>query len=118
MKRLWKASGYLVAGAGRCRVGVWRSARGTDCARDPAERSVVRSLPGSGQVPAYAQYLRSVLVDAGFVPGDVRVEAFGQGDEATATLTARYPGRDATRKSILLIGHMGCGGCAARGLGA
>lgn len=65
-----------------------------------------RTLPGTGQVQTYAEYLRSVLLDAGFNADEVRVEPFGEGDRATATLTARYPGRDPRRKPILVIGHM------------
>ncbi|MET0280518.1 MAG: M20/M25/M40 family metallo-hydrolase [Steroidobacteraceae bacterium] len=103
MKRLWMASGYLVAGL---------FGAGLACGAQPTALEILqkgvsfRTLPGSGQVPAYAEYLRSVLVEAGFAPGDVRVEAFGEGDAATATLTARYAGRDAARQPILLIGHM------------
>lgn len=65
-----------------------------------------RTLPGNGQVPAYAQYLRGVLLDAGFAAEDVKVEPFGGGDVATATFTARFPGKDPRRKPIVLISHM------------
>src|SRR5262245_61389067 len=65
-----------------------------------------RSLPGNGQVPAYAAYLRTVLVEAGFPADDVRVEPFGQGADATATLTARLRGTDASLRPMLLLGHM------------
>ncbi len=65
-----------------------------------------RSLPGSGQVPAYAGYLRGLLLAAGYDAGDIRIERVGSGEQETATLTARLPGRDPKRKPILLIGHM------------
>jgi carboxypeptidase PM20D1 len=65
-----------------------------------------RTLPGNGQVPAYAQYLAGVLTDAGFEPADIRIGHVGTGAEETATLTARFPGRNPKRKPILLIGHL------------
>jgi len=61
-----------------------------------------RTVVGAGQVPAYAEYLKSVLVGAGYAADDVRIERVGE----TALLTARYRGTDAKLKPILLIGHM------------
>jgi acetylornithine deacetylase/succinyl-diaminopimelate desuccinylase-like protein len=76
-------------------------------ALDVLRRSVAfESLPGNGQVPAYAEYLRGILLEAGFVPADVRIEPFGTGSEATATLVARYGGRRAKLRPMLLLGHL------------
>jgi carboxypeptidase PM20D1 len=61
-----------------------------------------RTVAGAGQVPAYAEYLQGLLVDAGYAPDDVRVEPVGE----AAMLIARYRGTDSRRKPILLIGHM------------
>lgn len=81
-------------------------AQPTDTARAAQEiltRGVAfRTVKGAGQVPAYAAYLKGVLVEAGFRDGDVRVEPMGE----TAYLTARYAGRNPKLKPILLLGHM------------
>ena len=61
-----------------------------------------RTVEGAGQVPAYGEYLKSVLVDAGFAPGDIVIEPVAD----TATLVARYPGTDSKKKPLLVIGHM------------
>jgi carboxypeptidase PM20D1 len=61
-----------------------------------------RTVVGAGQVPAYAEYLKGVLVDAGYASDDIRVEPVGE----TAMLTARYRGSDSRMKPMLLIGHM------------
>jgi acetylornithine deacetylase/succinyl-diaminopimelate desuccinylase-like protein len=61
-----------------------------------------RTVVDGGQVPAYAEYLKSVLVGAGYAASDVNVERVGE----TATLVARYRGTDSKLKPILLIGHM------------
>jgi carboxypeptidase PM20D1 len=61
-----------------------------------------RTVVGMGQVPAYAEYLKGILVGAGYSADDVRVEPVGE----TATLVARYRGTDSKLKPILLIGHM------------
>jgi len=72
-------------------------------ALDILQKSVAfRTVAGAGQVPAYAEFLKGVLVQAGFAPEDVRVQPMGD----TATLVARYHGRDRARKPILVIGHM------------
>jgi acetylornithine deacetylase/succinyl-diaminopimelate desuccinylase-like protein len=45
---------------------------------------------GAGQTVAYAEYLKGVLVAAGYKPDEIVIEPmFG-----TATLVARYPGTD------------------------
>lgn len=61
-----------------------------------------RTVDGAGQVPAYAEYLKSVLVEAGFAPGDITIEPVAN----TATLVARYKGTDSKKKPLLVIGHM------------
>jgi len=58
-------------------------------------------LPGD-QVPAYAAYLKSILVQAGFAPEDVTVTPMA----GTARLVARYRGADPARKPIVIIDHM------------
>lgn len=61
-----------------------------------------RTVQGAGQVPAYAGYLQSVLVEAGFAPGDITIEPVAD----TATLVARYRGTDSKKKPLLILGHM------------
>jgi carboxypeptidase PM20D1 len=61
-----------------------------------------RTVEGAGQVPAYAEYLKSVLVAAGYAPGDITIEPVAD----TATLVARYRGTDSNKKPLLVIGHM------------
>ena len=61
-----------------------------------------RTVDGAGQVPAYAEYLKSVLVEAGYAPGDITIEPVAN----TATFVARYKGTDSRRKPLLVIGHM------------
>lgn len=74
-----------------------------DAALEILTKSIAyRTVIGAGQVPAYAEYLKKVLVDAGYATEDIRVQPVGE----TATLTARYRGTDASLKPILLIGHM------------
>lgn len=58
-------------------------------------------IPGD-QVPVYAAYLKSVLVQSGFKPQDVTITPVA----GSATLTARYPGTDPKKKPILIIDHM------------
>jgi acetylornithine deacetylase/succinyl-diaminopimelate desuccinylase-like protein len=58
-------------------------------------------IPGD-QVPVYAAYLKSVLVQSGFKPEDVTITPVA----GSATLTARYPGTDPKKKPILIIDHM------------
>jgi carboxypeptidase PM20D1 len=61
-----------------------------------------RTVAGAGQMPTYAEYLKGLLIDAGYANDDVRVEPVGE----TAMLIARFRGTDSRRKPILLIGHM------------
>ena len=61
-----------------------------------------RTVAGAGQVPAYAEYLKSVLVEAGFAPGEVTIEPVGE----TATFVAHYRGTDSRKKPLVVIGHM------------
>lgn len=61
-----------------------------------------RTVDGAGQVPAYAEYLKSVLVDAGYAPADITIEPVGN----TATFVARYKGTDSKKKPLMVIGHM------------
>ena len=61
-----------------------------------------RTVAGSGQVPAYAEYLKGVLVAAGFSPEDIIVEPVGE----TATFVAHYRGTDSKKKPIVIIAHM------------
>lgn len=58
-------------------------------------------IPGD-QVPVYAAYLKSVLVQSGFRPEDVTITPVA----GSAVLTARYPGADPRKKPILVIDHM------------
>jgi len=61
-----------------------------------------RTVKDGGQIAAYAGYLKSVLVAAGFAPEDVVIEPVG----TTAILIARYRGSDAAKKPIVVNGHM------------
>jgi acetylornithine deacetylase/succinyl-diaminopimelate desuccinylase-like protein len=56
---------------------------------------------GRGKVPAYAEYLKSVLVAGGFAPGDVAIEPVGE----TANLHLVWKGRASTAP-MALAGHM------------
>ncbi|MGZ6039516.1 MAG: M20/M25/M40 family metallo-hydrolase, partial [Phenylobacterium sp.] len=58
-------------------------------------------IPGN-QVPVYAAYLKSVLVGAGFKPGEVKIEPVA----GSAVLVAHYPGTDPKLKPIVVIDHM------------
>ncbi|MDP3736169.1 MAG: M20/M25/M40 family metallo-hydrolase [Hyphomonadaceae bacterium] len=67
------------------------------------KRSVAfRTVDGAGQVPAYAAYIKSVLVEAGFAPGDIEIVPVAK----TAYLTARFRGADAAKKPLVISGHM------------
>jgi carboxypeptidase PM20D1 len=61
-----------------------------------------RTVAGAGQVPAYAEYLKGVLVNAGFSPNDITIEPVGE----TATFVAHYRGTDSKKKPLLVIAHM------------
>jgi acetylornithine deacetylase/succinyl-diaminopimelate desuccinylase-like protein len=54
------------------------------------------------QTIAYAEYLKGVLVKAGFKPEDIKITP----SDGTAYLIARYRGRDPKRKPIVILGHM------------
>jgi len=58
-------------------------------------------IPGD-QVPIYAAYLKSVLVQAGFRPDEVKIEPVA----GSAVLVARYAGADPAKKPIVVIDHM------------
>lgn len=67
------------------------------------KRSVAfQTSAGQGQVPAYAAYLSGVLREGGFAAGDITITPMGE----TATLVARYPGRDPKAKPIVIAAHM------------
>jgi carboxypeptidase PM20D1 len=79
------------------------SAERHEQALDVLRKSVgFRTVKDGGQVPAYAEYLKSVLVAAGFTPEDITVEPVG----TTAIMIARYRGRDPAKKPIVVNGHM------------
>jgi acetylornithine deacetylase/succinyl-diaminopimelate desuccinylase-like protein len=61
-----------------------------------------RTVKGTGQVPAYANYLSAVLQSGGFAASDIEITPMGE----TATLVARYPGTDPNAKPIVITGHM------------
>lgn len=66
-------------------------------------RSVAfKTVKGEGQVPAYAAYLAGVLKDGGFAAEDITITPYGE----TATLVARYRGKDPSAKPIVINGHM------------
>jgi acetylornithine deacetylase/succinyl-diaminopimelate desuccinylase-like protein len=62
-----------------------------------------RSVRGEGnQTPQLAEYLRSVLVQGGFAPGDVTITPV----DDTAYLIARWPGSDPALKPLVISGHI------------
>ena len=74
-----------------------------DQALEILKRSIAfRTVQGAGQTPAYAEYLKGVLVDAGYSPEDIQIEQVAE----TATLRATYRGTNRSRKPIVLLGHM------------
>ena len=58
-------------------------------------------VPGD-QVNPYAEYLKSVLVKAGYGPDEVKIEPVA----GSSTLVARFPGTDPSKKPIVVIDHM------------
>ncbi|MCR5880626.1 M20/M25/M40 family metallo-hydrolase [Phenylobacterium sp. J367] len=54
------------------------------------------------QAVAYAEAIKARLVKAGFNPADIKITP----SDGTAYMTARYPGRDRTKKPIVILGHM------------
>jgi carboxypeptidase PM20D1 len=74
-----------------------------DQALDILRKSIgFRTVAGGGQVPAYAEYLKGVLVASGFAPDDIRIEPVG----TTAIMIARYRGTHSAKKPIVVNGHM------------
>ncbi|MGV9006593.1 MAG: M20/M25/M40 family metallo-hydrolase [Brevundimonas sp.] len=61
-----------------------------------------RTVEGAGQVPAYAAWLKGLLVDGGYAETDVQIHPLGE----TAALIARWPGSDPALKPIILLAHM------------
>ncbi|MBC7506643.1 MAG: M20/M25/M40 family metallo-hydrolase [Sandarakinorhabdus sp.] len=59
------------------------------------------TVKGRGKVPAYADYLKSVLVAGGFAPGDVSIEPVGE----TANLHLTWKGTG-KKPPIAFTGHM------------
>lgn len=79
------------------------AAQTPEAALDILTRSIgFKTEEGAGQVPAYAAYLKGLLVTAGFAEADIVIEPLGE----TASLTARWPGSDPSLKPIVLLGHM------------
>ena len=68
-----------------------------------AMRSVVRRHTGQGLVPAYAESLQQVFLEAGFSPEALTVVPYGE----TASLVVRYEGDGSSgREPILFSSHM------------
>ncbi len=61
-----------------------------------------KTAAGEGQVPAYAEYLAGVLKAGGFATEDITITPMGE----TATLVARYRGKDPSAKPIVVASHM------------
>jgi acetylornithine deacetylase/succinyl-diaminopimelate desuccinylase-like protein len=61
-----------------------------------------RTVKGGGQIPVYAEYLKGVLVAAGFPADDIRIVPTND----TAILIARYRGANSSKKPIVVNGHM------------
>ena len=106
MKRLPLFAGAAVA------LALASSAPASSWAADPALHdqalellkkgvSIRTVIPGD-QVPVYAAYLKSVLVQAGFASDDVQIKPM----LGTAVLIARYHGTDPSKKPIVIIDHM------------
>ena len=74
-----------------------------DQALDILKRGIAfRTVAGGGQTPAYAAYLKSVLVASGYKDSDILIEPMN----GTAFLIARYPGADSKAKAVVINGHM------------
>jgi len=78
------------------------SAAGQEALAILREAIEVPTVEGRGQVPVMAEKLTRRLVEAGFAATDVRFVPMGE----TGYLTARYPGRDASAKPIVVLAHM------------
>lgn len=92
---------FVAAAASASDTGVPKAISGQ--ALEILTRSVgFKTVQGEGQVPAYAAYLVGVLKDGGFAAEDITITPYGE----TATLVARYRGRDPAAKPIIIAGHM------------
>ena len=66
-------------------------------------RSVAfETVEGRGHVPAYAVYLRDVLIEGGFAASDIEFVSY----KDTGSLIARYRGKDQKAAPILVTAHM------------
>ena len=61
-----------------------------------------RTVIGGDQAVPYAEYLKGVLVAAGYKADEITIEPMA----GTAFLIARYPGTDPKKKPIVISGHM------------
>ena len=61
-----------------------------------------RTVAGGDQMVPYAEYLKSMLVAGGYKADEITIEPMA----GTAFLIARYPGKDAKKKPIVISGHM------------
>jgi len=67
------------------------------------KRSIVfKTVEGEGQIPAYADYLKSVLVAGGFPADSIVFTPMGE----TGTLVMRWEGSDKSKKPLIYSGHM------------
>src|SRR5205814_797870 len=74
-----------------------------DQALDLLKRGIAfRTVVPGDQVKPYAEYLKTVLVQAGFKPEDVEVRPVA----GSSVLIARYRGTDPAKKPIVIIDHM------------
>lgn len=75
-----------------------------DQALEILKRSIAfRTVVGPGnQTPEYAEYLKGVLLAAGFRDNEITIERMGD----TAFLLARYPGKDPKKAPIVISAHM------------
>jgi carboxypeptidase PM20D1 len=65
-------------------------------------RSVAfKTVEGQGQVPAYAAYLKSILVEAGFADQDINIMPFKE----TATFVVHWKG-NGNKRPMLITAHM------------
>ncbi|MEL0334097.1 MAG: hypothetical protein VW984_09610, partial [Halieaceae bacterium] len=76
------------------------SERAVELLRDAISRETVK---GQGLVPAYAESLEQVFLEAGFPPEALTIVPYGE----TASLVVRYEGDGSSgRKPILFSSHM------------
>jgi len=61
-----------------------------------------RTVQGGDQAVPYAEYLKGVLLAAGYDASEITIEPMA----GTAFLIARYPGKDPKKKPIVISGHM------------